>query len=91
MASASENQAEDDEYTKQIAGKYREISDEKLKCSKAQDQAAFPHIHCQLIRLLLSSGQACFRKEHQPRCVSTLSPKKITYVTRILLFQPASH
>lgn len=33
----------------------------------------------------------CFRKEHQPRCVSTLSPKWRTFVTRILLSQPASH
>lgn len=29
----------------------------------------------------------CFRKEHQSRCVSRLSPKWRTYVTRILLFQ----
>lgn len=33
MASASENQADDDKQTKQTAGKYREISDEKLKGS----------------------------------------------------------
>lgn len=33
MASARENQAEDDKQTKQTAGKYREVSDENLKGS----------------------------------------------------------